>query len=67
MYFSYHKLKKNIKITISFSKKKQLRERGRRAETGKNAGSISTDNCKGNLLQQYCLQRVPRLLDNFST
>ena len=40
-----HKKKKKNN-DINFKKKLHLRERGRRAETGKNAGSIAVDICQ---------------------
>ena len=47
--------------------KKRLRERERRAEAGKDAGSIATDNSQKDLLKKpNCLQRVSRCLGKFS-
>ena len=45
---------------MNFKKKLRLRERGRRAEAEKNAGSIAADHCQGYLLTQPdCLHLVP--------
>ena len=53
---------------IHFKIKLHLRERIRRAEAGKNAGSIAADNCHGDLLAQPdCLQRVSSRLEKFSS